>query len=547
MIDWEDFYQSFRKPGFIPGYEIQNRLGGGAFGEVYKARKTSIGKPYAIKFLKVDDQAGREAIEKELEHVRHFAQIDHPNLVTIEDMGVVLGVPYLIMGYAGEDTLARRLKRERLTVERSLSYFTQVARGVLALHDRRLVHFDLKPSNVFLKGEIARVGDYGLAKLMTEGRATLSFGRGTPHYMAPEMLKNRADHRADIYSLGVILYESLTGALPFDEEPGGGFVVRETDEPPRFPPEFPIPLRGVVERALRLSPEHRFASVEELLEELGQTGRQGDSIVVPHVLGGTAATLGRPNAFDERTPPPTPPATPAVAPPAPSPTTPVSEDSASASEPTRAPSTAAATNHATAPAGPSEPNATKPGVARAASRELARGAAEVALGVWEGLRSVRSSSAGGAQAPGASSRPESAAAPQADGSPAASGPLAAAGTQVGTAVRGGLAMALAVDDAVSAGVRGLAGTVPVPPRVEGGLLRTLATSLSLGLEVLVALVLAPVRRGVLGVGRHSSGFVRRGRGWIGVAWRALLLALGMFAAGCVITVLAYLVYLLLID
>jgi len=96
-MDWEAFYSSFRKPDFIPGYEIQNRLGGGAFGEVFKARKHSIGKAYAIKFLKLDDDAQREAVERELEQVRHFAAIDHPNLVTIEDMGTVMGVPYLVV------------------------------------------------------------------------------------------------------------------------------------------------------------------------------------------------------------------------------------------------------------------------------------------------------------------------------------------------------------------------------------------------------------------------------------------------------------------
>src|SRR5262245_12754218 len=215
MIDWESFYSAFRRPDFVPGYEIQNHLGGGAFGEVYKARKTSIGKAYAIKFLRLDDAAQKDAVERELEQVRLFAAIDHPNLVTIEDMGVVMGVPYLIMGYAGEDTLARRLKRRDLDRSSALRYFVQACRGVVALHDRRLAHFDLKPSNVFLNGEVARVGDYGLAKLLTEGRQTLSFGRGTPFYMAPEMLRNRADQRADLYSLGVILHESLTFELPY--------------------------------------------------------------------------------------------------------------------------------------------------------------------------------------------------------------------------------------------------------------------------------------------------------------------------------------------
>ncbi|MCE9593616.1 MAG: serine/threonine protein kinase [Planctomycetes bacterium] len=480
MIDWEEFYQSFRKPGFIPGYEIQNRLGGGAFGEVYKARKTSIGKPYAVKFLKVDDQSGREAVERELDHVRHFAQIDHPNLVTIEDMGVVLGVPYLIMGYAGEDTLARRQKRERLGVERALHYFTQTARGVLALHDRKLVHFDLKPSNIFLKGEIARVGDYGLAKLMTDGRSTLSFGRGTPHYMAPEMLKNRADHRADIYSLGVILHESIAGALPFEQDSGGGFVVREDDDPPQFAPDFPIALRAVVERCLRLDPSARFDSVEELVAELGQTGRQGDSIVVPRDVSSDAPRVaGEPRArtLPDFTPPPTPTPEPAKE-------TPI-------------------------PVVESTPTAPARGVARATSRELARGAAEVAMGVWEGLRSVR-------QNPASPERTD------------AHSPSNPTSLQVAPAAA-------------------LAATVPVPPRVEGGLLRRLLSTFALGLEVLVALIVAPVRRAVFGAGRAGHGFVARGRGWFGVTWRLMLLGIALVGIGCAVALAAFLAYVLLIG
>jgi serine/threonine protein kinase len=277
-MDWEAFYNTFRKPDFIAGYEIQNRLGGGAFGDVYKARKQSIGKSFAIKFLKLEDDAQREVVERELSHVSHFAAIDHPNLVTIEDMGTVMGVPYLIMGYAGEETLSRRLVGGPLEEDEALLIFTQVCRGVLALHDRRLVHFDLKPSNIFLKGEVARVGDYGLSKLLTDGRMTLSFGRGTPHYMAPEVLRSRANHRADVYSLGVILFESLVGRPPYKSIEGGALVLREDDEPPEFPTGFPEVVRAVVKRCLRLDPDDRFQDVGALLEALGQTARQGDSI-----------------------------------------------------------------------------------------------------------------------------------------------------------------------------------------------------------------------------------------------------------------------------
>ena len=277
-MDWEAFYNSFRQPDFVPGYEIENRLGGGAFGDVYKARKTSIGKAYAIKFLKVENDDQREAVQRELDQVRHFAAIDHPNLVTIEDMGVVMDVPYVIMGYAGEETLAKRFKLGDLSPAEALLMFTQTARGVLALHDRRLVHFDLKPSNIFLRGDNARVGDYGLSKLLEGGRTTLSFGRGTPMYMAPEMLRSRADHRADIYSLGVILYESLAGALPFNPDEFGGLVLRETDDPPDFPDDFPIVARPAAEACLRLDPAHRPASISDVLDMLGQTARPGDSV-----------------------------------------------------------------------------------------------------------------------------------------------------------------------------------------------------------------------------------------------------------------------------
>ncbi len=339
-MDWEAFYSRFRAPDFIPGYEIQNRLGGGAFGEVYRARKHSIGKSYAIKFLKLDDEAARSAVERELEQVRHFAAIDHPNLVTIEDLGLVMGVPYLVMGYAGEETLARALRARRLSREQALAYFVQACRGVQALHERRLVHFDLKPSNIFLKGDVARVGDYGLSKMMVDGRQTLSFGRGTPQYMAPEMVKNRADERADIYSLGVILFESLSGRLPFESEIPGALPQREGDTPPKFPDDFPPELRAPIERCLRVDPAQRFPAVAALVSELeSRAGAAG--LRLPASAPAGPAALATPLPL---TPPPL-------------------------------------------------PTPTAPTEARSAAAELTRGAVDVARGVWDGLRTARSGAA----------------------------------------------------------------------------------------------------------------------------------------------------------
>ena len=432
-MDWETFYNSFRSPDFIPGYEIEHRLGGGAFGEVYKARKHSIGKSYAIKFLKVDDGAQKDAVERELEQVGHFAAIDHPNLVTIEDMGTVLGVPYLVMGYAGEQTLGKRLGRGDLSRKEALSFFIQTCRGVLALHDRRLVHFDLKPSNVFIHGDVARVGDYGLSKLMTEGRLTLSFGRGTPHYMAPEMMRGRADHRADIYSLGVILYESISGKVPFEVKSAAGIVVREVDGPPDFAEDFPADLRRVAERCLRLEPEDRYDDVEELLEDLGQTARRGDSIRLEHVQ------------------------------PAPGPASVAQR----ASEPRAA---------AVAERSPLPGREGSSGELRATAAELTRGAVEVARGVWDGLRAAKTSEAvrpGGQPAPLEPQPREAAPAATSYAAEASQPPSAAGGQPI-----------------YAPPPRPV--TIPVPPRSRGGPLGTLVSTVGLAAEVFFSLL-----RGIL--------------------------------------------------
>ena len=376
MVDWESFYAAFRRPGFVPGYEIQNHLGGGTFGEVYKAKKTSIGKAYAIKFLRLDEDTQRDAVERELDSVRLFASIDHPNLVTIEDMGVVEGVPYLIMGYAGEETLARHLKGDGLDPKRAMRYFVQACRGVLALHDRRLAHFDLKPSNIFLRGDVARVGDYGLAKLLVEGRQTLSFGRGTPQYMAPEMLKNRADHRADLYSLGVILFESFAMRLPYASDGSIGMVVREVDTAPDFPADFPGYLDPIVTRLLRIDPDDRFPGVQELLEELGQAARPGESVRIRFgELPSETRSLQKRDDDGGTTPPG------------------AAESTGGTLDPPRRPAAPGApiapvapvASGATTGTGSKQSDSSTSDQLKQAAAELARGAVGIAKGVWDGV------------------------------------------------------------------------------------------------------------------------------------------------------------------
>lgn len=300
-IDWESFYRDYRKPGYVTGYEILHKLGGGMFGLVFKARKESIGKDYAIKFLKVDDESIRDAVRRELLAVELFAQIDHPNLVSIEDKGEVDGIPYLVMGYAGQETLQKRLEQGRMAREEALRIFVQAVRGTQALHDHSLVHFDLKPANIFLKGDVARVGDYGLSKLVTESRNSLSFGRGTPYYMAPEMLQRRGDARSDVYSLGVILFECLSGEVPFRGDSEWEVLRKHETAPVPWPADMSPADRAVLQRCLAKDPQQRFASAAELLRALQAPVGLGESVVLPR-----PARPAAPPVRDPAVPPPLP-------------------------------------------------------------------------------------------------------------------------------------------------------------------------------------------------------------------------------------------------
>ena len=277
--DWEAFYANYRKPGYIHGFEIGPKLGGGMFGVVFKARKESIGKSYAIKFLRVEDPGVRDQVLREIDTVSLFAQVDHPNLVSIEDKGVVDGIPYIVMGYAGEETLKDRFESGPLAEDEALQLFVQIARGVSALHEHSLVHFDLKPANVFLKGDIARVGDYGLSKLITETAMSLSTGRGTPYYMAPEMLRRKGDHRSDIYSLGIMLFEALAGDVPFKGDSEWEVLKGHEEKPVVFPERIPQRYRALIQKALAKDPEARFDSVADMLHALRAPASLGESIV----------------------------------------------------------------------------------------------------------------------------------------------------------------------------------------------------------------------------------------------------------------------------
>ena len=294
--DWEAFYRDYRQAGYIDGFEITSKLGSGMFGLVFRARKLSIGKDYAIKFLRVDDVDVRRAVLSELEQVKHFAQIDHPNLVSIEDRGEVDGIPYLIMAFAGSETLRDRLAGSGVPTgtdkDDLLRWWLQTCRGLAALHERSLVHFDVKPANVFLKGGVARLGDYGLSKLVTHSCGSLSMGRGTPYYMAPEVLHRRGDHRSDVYSLGVMLYEILCGKVPFVGDSEWEVLRQHESTTPVLPEHLTAVERTALQRCLAKDPDDRFESAAALEQALcSLAGETAGTVVSPHEIDGDVAAL----------------------------------------------------------------------------------------------------------------------------------------------------------------------------------------------------------------------------------------------------------------
>lgn len=313
--NWEAFYASYKKPGYVPGFEITSKLGAGMFGLVFKATRQSIGKDYAIKFLKVDDGEVRRAVLQELDQVRYFAQVDHPNLVAIEDKGEVDGIPYIVMSYAGAQTLRDLLPGDASTRGEALNLLLQACRGVAALHERSLVHFDLKPANVFLKGGVARVGDYGLSKLVTHSQRSLSMGRGTPYYMAPEMLHRKGDHRSDVYSIGVMLFEVLCGDVPFKGDSEWAVLKQHETAALAFPSHVPPRERSIVQRCMHKDPDQRFQAVGEMIAAFGAPLGVGAASVHEARMGRTAAKFAPPLPLRPRLEesPPVPPAAPSAA------------------------------------------------------------------------------------------------------------------------------------------------------------------------------------------------------------------------------------------
>jgi tRNA A-37 threonylcarbamoyl transferase component Bud32 len=254
----------------FPELEILEFIGQGGMGYVYKARQVKLDRLVALKILASELAKGVEFTERFTREARTLARVSHPHIVGIHDFGESGGFHYFVMEYVDGANLRDILRAGKLTPREALAIVPQICDAIQYAHDEGFVHRDIKPENILVdrKGRV-KIADFGLAKLLQiEGKPyTLTLSgqvMGTPAYMAPEQIERPADvdHRADIYSLGVILYEMLTGELPL-----GHFA------PPSRKVQLDVRLDEVVLHALAKEPERRYQHASDVKDDVESIGR----------------------------------------------------------------------------------------------------------------------------------------------------------------------------------------------------------------------------------------------------------------------------------
>jgi eukaryotic-like serine/threonine-protein kinase len=275
-------------------YAVDSFIAKGGMGEVYRAHDTRLNRPVALKVLAHGLVADGEGLARFTQEARTTARLNHPNIVSVFDVGAHAGVPFVVSELLEGKTLRRRLNDGLLSVRAALAYALEIAHGLIAAHDIGVVHRDLKPENIFITRENrVKILDFGLAKVRShtlrvrdeDSAQSTRPGTllGTVGYMAPEqVLGERADQRSDIFSFGVMLHEMIAGAAPFQADSAVEtlYAILKHDTPPL--PEraggVPEGLGDVVEHCLEKTPSARFQSARDLAFTLDLVARSAQTV-----------------------------------------------------------------------------------------------------------------------------------------------------------------------------------------------------------------------------------------------------------------------------
>jgi eukaryotic-like serine/threonine-protein kinase len=287
-------------------FRLEEKVGSGGMSSVYRAFDPTLERRVAIKMMHRDLSGDPDQLERFRREARAVAQLNHPHVVTVIDAGEDDGAPYIVFEYVEGETLKERIRRlGRLPIDEAIAYAIEIGRALECAHAHKLVHRDVKPQNVLIDPDgRAKVTDFGIARSM-EAQGLTATGRvlGTTDYVSPEQaLGHEVTEQSDIYSLGIVLYEMLTGEAPFKADTQVAVAMKHVREPmpdaQRRRPEISATLAAVVERATAKETQNRYATVDEMVHDLeevlaieaARTGQAtGEATTVLRSLSGDTA------------------------------------------------------------------------------------------------------------------------------------------------------------------------------------------------------------------------------------------------------------------
>ena len=255
-------------------YEVLERIGMGGMSDVYKAKDHKLNRHVAVKVLKQEFSENTNFVSKFRVEAQAAASLMHPNIVNVYDVGEDNGVYYIVMELVDGITLKKYIeKKARLSVREALSIAIQACMGIEAAHNNHIIHRDIKPQNIIIsKDGKVKVTDFGIAKAATSNTITSNV-MGSVHYTSPEQARGGySDEKSDIYSMGITLFEMLTGRVPFNGETTVAIAIKHIQEempsPREYVPEIPVCVEQIVLKCTQKSPDRRYDSMESLLIDL---------------------------------------------------------------------------------------------------------------------------------------------------------------------------------------------------------------------------------------------------------------------------------------